>query len=242
MTKYAMAIDLDRCVGCHACVIACKAEWELEEEKSRCWVKPIGPEEINGEIGLTFYTGLCNHCDQPSCIDECPTGATYKDSYGRVLVDKELCIGCGNCVIACPYGARYTSSIDNKVEKCTFCDQRVNIGLLPACVETCPTEARVFGDIENRGSDVYKKVFEEESYPLATRAINLNPNVYYSGKNRDFSLLIKHYAPEKINRSNTNMAWKNLSPMIIGSFGLTSLGVIGAFLAQLFFGEEDNHE
>lgn len=242
MTKYAMAIDLNRCVGCSACVIACKAEWGLEDEKSRCWVKPIGPEETAEGISSTFYTGLCNHCDKPPCLDECPTGATTKNNFGSVVVDKELCIGCGNCVISCPYGARYISAIDKKVEKCTFCEERLAIGMVPACVETCPTSARDFGDIEDNRSEIYNKIFKDDYFPLATKELNLEPNVFYTGKYRDFSLLLKHYAPQRTKIVETNLAWKNLNPMIIGTLGLTSLGVIGAFLAQLFFGEQDGHE
>jgi len=242
MTKYAMAIDLNKCIGCHACAIACKAEWGLEDQTSRCWVLPIGPEETAEGMASTFYTGLCNHCDSPACVDECPTGATYKDKTGRVVVNKELCIGCANCVISCPYNARYISAIDKKAEKCTFCEGRITEGVLPACVETCPTQARVFGDIENSRSEVYEKVFTEDYYPLATPALNLGPNVFYTSKQRDYSLLMKYYSPNKLSKVETITTWSDLNPIITGTLGLTSLGVIGAFMAQLFFGEQDEHE
>ena len=91
-----MAIDLDRCVGCGACVMACKAEWGVADKHRRDWVIPIQPEgEFPDAIESTFYVGLCNHCDEPSCVSACPTGATYKDIDGRVLVESDLCIGCG---------------------------------------------------------------------------------------------------------------------------------------------------
>jgi len=242
MTKYAMTIDLNKCVGCRACVIACKAEWGLDDDKSRCWVTPVGPEVTEDGMTSTFYTGLCNHCDSPSCIDECPTSATYKKADGTVAVDKELCIGCGNCVLACPYGARYTSGHDKKVDKCSFCDTRVAGGLLPACVVTCPTEARLFGDIEDQQSSIYKQVFNHDAYPLASKKFNLGPNVYYVGQEKDIKLLLKRHLPSAQRVSETNLAWRNLKPMISGSLGLTSLGVISAFLGQLFLGEEDEHE
>ena len=88
--------------------MACKAEWGVADKHRRDWVIPIQPEgEFPDAIESTFYVGLCNHCDEPSCVSACPTGATYKDIDGRVLVESDLCIGCGYCVTACPYGARY---------------------------------------------------------------------------------------------------------------------------------------
>jgi len=239
MAKYAMVFDLNKCVGCHACVIACKAEWGLPPNKSRCWVKPIGPSNTPYGLASTFYIGLCNHCDKPSCIEECPTKATYKTDEGFVLVNKELCIGCGNCVLACPYGARYINPIDKKVDKCTFCYERVKKGKPPACVKTCPTNARIFGDLEDKSSAVYKKVYKEGAFPLATEKVNLYPNVFYIGKKRDIYLLSKTYAPEKPNISLPNQIWKLISPLILAGGTLSLLGVFIAFINQLIKGEEE---
>ncbi len=242
MTKYAMAIDLNRCVGCHACSVACKAEWELQDDNSRCWVKPVGPEIIDDEIGFTFYTGLCNHCDIPTCVSECPTGATYKKDDGTVVVDKDLCIGCGNCIVACPYNARYNSKIDKKVEKCTFCDERVALGKDPACVETCPTNARIFGNMEDKNSEVFKKIFNEKSYPLSSKQFDIGPNIYYTAKEKDFKLLAKHYIPTESKISPANKSWRMLKPLVTTALSLTTIGVVGAYIGQLFFGEEEGHE
>jgi tetrathionate reductase subunit B len=245
MAKYAMTIDLDNCVGCHSCALACRAEWELQDDRSRCWVKVVGPEEVQpGTLASTFYVGQCNHCDNPECIKECPTSATYKAENGLVLVNRELCIGCGNCVVACPYGARFTSLVDRKVEKCTFCDGRIQNGMQPACVQTCPTDARIFGDLEDKKSAVYKKVFEETIFAMDVKKASLKPNVFYSGKQKDIDLLFQHHQPDHLNSSVSNTVWSRVSPFINVALAGTFLGVVGAFMIQLYKGEqeENSHE
>ncbi|MCI0468595.1 MAG: 4Fe-4S dicluster domain-containing protein [Nitrospirae bacterium] len=240
MAKYAMVFDLNKCTGCRACVMACKAEWGLQSDRSRCWVKPVGPENTPHGLASTFYVGLCNHCDEPSCVKECPTTATYKTENGMVLVNKELCIGCGNCIVACPYGARYVSSIDKKVEKCTFCESRIAIGKQPACVQTCPTNARIFGDLEDRKSEVYKKVYIDEAVPIATEKTNLHPNAYYIGKVRDIHLLANTHTPKKVEVSAPNQLWRIISPLMVAGFGATIFGVTIAFINQLIKGEKED--
>src|SRR3972149_6752524 len=165
----------DKCTLLPICVEACKIENNVPREPFffRTWVEryvitvdgetkvdsPEGgihgfPEPISEkEILRTFFVPkLCNHCDNPPCVQVCPVGATYKTIDGAVLVDKDYCIGCRYCIQACPYGARYLHPATDTADKCTFCYHRISQGLLPACVEVCPTQARVFGDLNSAAS------------------------------------------------------------------------------------------
>ncbi len=219
MSQLAMVIDLSRCVGCHACAIACRAEWSVPVPYRRNWVKRMGPEATPKGLSFTFYPGLCNHCDEPKCTTVCPVDpeqrvfksrdgrtkkmavrATYKDPFtGAVLIDKKRCIGCGNCVEACPYGARYLNEEldDPKADKCTFCVERLAHGLEPACVRTCISGARIFGDLSDKNSEVYKLVSTKGALRLTSKEVNIGPNVYYIGKEKDLYLLKKTYAPHE---------------------------------------------
>lgn len=221
--QYGMIIDLEKCVGCHACTIACKAEWEIPVAFARNWVYRLGPTRLDGEMASTYYPGLCNHCSEPSCVPECPadleqriftnaaTGetvtievaATWKDPFdGTVQIDKARCLGCGACADACPYGARYinpelTDDItdEGKADKCTFCKPRVEAGYEPACVQTCITGARIFGDIDDPASEVAQYI-KRGAQGIEASGGSLGPNVYYYGKPKDIKLLMKDYRPE----------------------------------------------
>jgi sulfite dehydrogenase (quinone) subunit SoeB len=178
-TKIGLVIDLDTCVGCHACVVSCK-EWNafgqsgpLTEfspygvEPSGVWLNRVHTFELGeGEDGRTVYFPKnCFHCEQPDCVTVCPTGASYKRADdGIVLVDPELCIGCKLCSWACPYGAREFNEDDGVMKKCTLCVDRIydqnlpESERVPACVAACPTSARHFGDFADSNSPVSKLV------------------------------------------------------------------------------------
>jgi sulfite dehydrogenase (quinone) subunit SoeB len=177
--KLGLVIDLDTCVGCHACAVSCK-EWNafgqsgpLTEfapygvEPSGVWLNRVHTFELGeGEDGRTVYFPKnCFHCEQPECVTVCPTGASYKRADdGIVLVDPELCIGCKLCSWACPYGAREFDDDDGVMKKCTLCVDRIYDQNLPepervpACVAACPTSARHFGDFADPDSTVSKLV------------------------------------------------------------------------------------
>ncbi len=220
MSQYAMVIDLAKCVGCHACAIACRAEWRVpaEEGYRRNWVKRIGPEKTPFGMAYTFYPGLCNHCDQPVCVDVCPVDpvtrefvsangkrkkleikATFKEPFtGIVLIDKERCIGCGACVEACPYGARYLDETldEPKADKCTFCFERISAGQEPACVQTCIADARIFGDLKDPNSKVSQLV-KAGSKRLQSDIVQIGPNIYWKGSKKDLHALFKNFAPRQ---------------------------------------------
>lgn len=174
--KLGLVIDLDTCVGCHACVISCKG-WNTENygaplsdtdaygsNPSGTFLNRVHSYEVQPESGpaqLIHFPKSCLHCDAAPCVTVCPTGASYKRvEDGIVLVNESDCIGCGLCAWACPYGARELDAVEGVMKKCTLCVDRIyNENLpeedrVPACVRTCPAGARHFGDLGDPDSDV----------------------------------------------------------------------------------------
>ncbi|KAA0888338.1 4Fe-4S dicluster domain-containing protein [Oryzomonas rubra] len=178
MPRYAMVIDQRRCVACMACVVACKKENEVPPEQYRTRVV----EKIEGEFPLLrmeLRSELCNHCDNPPCVYNCPTGASYKRKEdGLVLLKKYRCVGCKSCLAACPYDARYINEKKGFADKCTFCEHRIKEGKEPACVATCIGKSRIFGDLDNPQSPVSIALRENHAEVLLQEA-GTKPRVYY---------------------------------------------------------------
>lgn len=133
-----------------------------------------------------FVPKMCNHCQEPSCVQVCPTGATFKTKDGAVLVDKKYCIGCQYCVQACPYAARYLNEEEQRADKCTWCYHRITKGLNPACVEICPTGSRMFGDRNDKNSVVSKFIRENRVQVLKPEMGN-KPTTVYIGIDKEVS-------------------------------------------------------
>ena len=201
-TLFGMGIQVDKCIGCGRCVAACKAENDVPAEPFyfRTWVEryvidaegkvavdsPEGgihgfpAKEEDGDVLRAFFVPkLCNQCDNPPCVQVCPVGATFKTEDGVILVDSDYCIGCRYCIQACPYGARYLDPRTKTADKCTFCYHRIKQGLQPACVEVCPTQARVFGELKARTSPL-RRLMRMSELQVLKPFLNTEPKVYYS--------------------------------------------------------------
>lgn len=187
--KLGLVIDLDICVGCHACAVACK-EWNAGgiagpltdedpygAEPTGVWFNRVHSytlDALEDQPAMTLhFPRSCLHCETPACVTVCPTGASYKRAEdGIVLVDEDKCIGCKLCSWACPYGAREYSEVEGVMKKCTLCVDRIynenfaEEDRIPACVKACPTGARHFGDLGDAESKVSKLVAERQGYDL----------------------------------------------------------------------------
>ncbi|MBC7132106.1 MAG: 4Fe-4S dicluster domain-containing protein [Roseovarius sp.] len=205
--KLGLVIDLDTCVGCHACVIACKG-WNTENygaplsdedpygaAPSGTFLNRVHSYEVTPDAGaaqLVHFPKSCLHCDNAPCVTVCPTGASYKRvEDGIVLVNESDCIGCGLCAWACPYGAREMDAAEGVMKKCTLCVDRIHNENLPeedrvpACVRTCPAGARHFGDLGDPTSAVSLLVKERGGMDLMPEQGTKPVNKYLPPRPRD---------------------------------------------------------
>lgn len=170
-------IDHSRCIGCHACTVACKSENDVPVGDFRTWVKYTEAGEFP-EVKRSFAVLRCNQCSEPPCVDICPVTALDKRPDGIVDVDHDICIGCKACMQGCPYDALYLNEETGTAEKCHFCAHRTEMGLAPACAVVCPTEAIVPGDFDDPGSVVSGMRGEFDLQARKTEA-GTGPNVFY---------------------------------------------------------------
>ena len=205
MTKLAIGINLDRCIGCHTCANACKMQNNVPD--GMLWNRVIteGCDAIDGAVGeypnltRTYVPLACQHCENPACLKVCPTGATYKDDQGRVEIDYDRCIGCRMCMAACPYNARVFNWEDPQrdgdfnwgdarvpvrtrggMEKCTLCKERTDAGEEPMCVVCCPTHARVFGDLDDPNSELAQlRAAKGKDVHILLEEKGTKPQVFY---------------------------------------------------------------
>jgi molybdopterin-containing oxidoreductase family iron-sulfur binding subunit len=190
--RYAMLIDLKRCIGCNNCAVTCKNANNLPNNTWWNVIQTTGGEhpdtpagEYPDNLSMSFLPKACQHCENPPCVAVCPAEATYRREDGIVMMDYETCIGCKLCIDACPYDARTFNDteptyyvdfalgdadvaphVQNVAEKCVFCYQRVDRGEIPACMELCPTRARVWGDLDDPASEVSQRIAGREVISL----------------------------------------------------------------------------
>jgi tetrathionate reductase subunit B len=200
--RWGFLIDLRRCVGCKSCTVACKTESDVRLGVFRSEVK----ESTHGTFPNTkreFVPWLCNHCEEPACLKRCPVdpikatfrfrngetvtyekAATYKRPDGIVLRDADRCVGCGKCVEDCPYNSRYIDPVQFVVDKCDLCVHRLDKGIAPSCVVTCPAEARIAGDLNDPSSKISRVLAANQSdLSVLLPDKKTLPQVYYIGLN-----------------------------------------------------------
>ncbi|MCP4146705.1 MAG: 4Fe-4S dicluster domain-containing protein [bacterium] len=177
MKKYGMVIDTKTCVGCGACVVACKTENNVPEGLHRDWIV----EEVKGkfpDLQMEIRSERCNHCSNAPCVKNCPTGASYVHKGTNIVkIAPGKCTGCKACIAACPYNARFVRP-EGYVSKCTFCLHRVEKGLVTACASVCPTHSITFGNLTNSLSKV-SMLLKKRKYKTLIPEAGTQPNVYY---------------------------------------------------------------
>jgi Fe-S-cluster-containing dehydrogenase component/formate-dependent nitrite reductase membrane component NrfD len=177
MPNYGFAIDLRKCIGCHACTIACKAEHQIPIGVNRCWVKTV-EKGVFPDTRRFFFPVLCNQCVEAPCVRICPTRALFKRRDGIVDLNGSACIGCRACMEACPYDQLFIDPNTHTAEKCNFCANRVENRLLPSCVSVCPTECRIFGDLDDPTSEV-SRIVRTEAFTVRKPEKGTSPKVFY---------------------------------------------------------------
>ena len=195
--KFGFIIDNRKCIGCHACTTACKAEHEVPIGVNRTWVKQTEKGEFPNSKRV-FSVLRCNHCTDAPCVEICPTQALFTRKDGIVDFNNDRCIGCKSCMQACPYDALYIDPDTHTAAKCNYCAHRVDIGLEPACVNVCPEHAIISGDMDNPESEI-AQLLAREQVTVRKPEKYTGPNVFYI--NGDTASL----TPSETDRSNQNI-------------------------------------
>ncbi len=252
---YAFVIDVSRCIDCRACMVACSVENNVPMDHTRNWVYDQG---VNGNwpsLSRTFVPYNCMHCDNPPCTEVCVSGATYKDPVtGLVLVNQDACIGCGYCVDACPYGARYIDQKRGVADKCTACVQRLEVGLQPACVATCLGKARLFGDLNDPTSEASSAIQGATSVTRLSYVkdgVDTNPNIFYLNlpsngtilSSDPFGQVAQTTLPRGSRYTLAEEGWKKVAiPVLAAAMSATFLVQAFFFTKQLVEGEKEPDE
>ncbi len=204
--NYAMALDYQNCINCKACETACKEEngVQLGAHKQRIWVGTV-EGTIFGKPYINLYPSQCNQCIDAPCVNVCPTYASHFVSGGIVKVDPSKCILCKGCMEACPYDARFIDDTMVAVDKCTFCDHRIDEFGTTACQATCPTKVRMFGDLDDENSDLVKLLKTKKFFFLKEKSGTL-PKLFYIVPDDE------NYAKQSISHDTVIHTWNDFKP------------------------------
>lgn len=207
--RYGMLINLNKCIGCYACQVACKLEHKVPFGAFRCRVETYKTGSFP-DLNKIFIPRLCNHCNNPPCIDVCEEKALKKNSDGIVVFNKELCVNCQRCYDKCPYNAIDTNS--GEPQKCDFCYERLEAGETPVCVKSCMGKAIIFGDLKDGRSEI-SKVLKEKSLFVIKADGNTGPSVFYLYKGETgFTPLMPYELDEKSLSSNAGPKQESRQP------------------------------
>ncbi|MBI1194039.1 MAG: 4Fe-4S dicluster domain-containing protein [Bacteroidetes bacterium] len=175
--RYGFVIDNRKCIGCHACTVACKSEHDVPLGVNRTWVKQVEKGSFPNTRRM-FSVMRCNHCTDAPCVTICPTQALFIRADGIVDFDNRRCIGCKSCMQACPYDALYIDPETHTAAKCNYCAHRVDLGLQPACVIVCPEHAILSGDLDDPASEIAQTVAREQ-VTVRRADKGTRPNLFY---------------------------------------------------------------
>ena len=226
--KLAMVIDASTCLDCKGCMASCKVANNVPDGEWRNWIKGSDPTSSSSSP-VVFQPGNCMQCEKPICVTACPTGATYKRATdGTVMINRTLCIGCGQCLEACPYGARFKNKELGVADKCDFCSERRGYGLEPACVSTCPTKSRKFGDLNDPKSEVAKLLASNDAVQIQNETSKTDPNIYYLGETGPADWTVQAKMPDAFE------FWRRVAdPVVKVVVGLSGLGVLAMLGKQM---------
>ena len=203
--NYGFIIDNRKCIGCHACSTACKAENEVPLGVNRTWVKYVETGAYP-DVRRHFQVTRCNHCANPPCVRICPVTAMYQRTDGIVEFDPSLCIGCKACLQACPYDAIYIDPDSGTAAKCHYCSHRTEIGLEPACVVVCPEHAIIAGDMDNPSSEI-SRLLATQDVTVRKPEQGTAPKLFYIDGN-DVAL-----HPTATERTPESFMWADVIPL-----------------------------